>query len=102
MPIYEYACDQCKKINEVTAKISDPPPAACQYCGGSSLKKIISQTAFVLQGSGWYVTDYKNSAKPSANKSSEKKPEGTPEQNSGDSKSSEPSQSKDATGKNTG
>ena len=27
MPIYEYACKQCGKLNEVIQKVTDPAPA---------------------------------------------------------------------------
>ncbi|RMD57934.1 MAG: zinc ribbon domain-containing protein [Nitrospirae bacterium] len=57
MPIYEYECRSCKKRIEVFQKINDAPLTKCEFCGGE-LKKCISNTSFVLKGSGWYVTDY--------------------------------------------
>ncbi len=57
MPIYEYQCDECGKHCEVMQKFSDEPLHTCPECGGS-LHKLISQTSFVLKGTGWYVTDY--------------------------------------------
>ncbi len=57
MPIYEYECRQCSKHLEVTQKITDSPLTSCSSCGGE-LRKIITNTSFVLKGSGWYVTDY--------------------------------------------
>jgi predicted nucleic acid-binding Zn ribbon protein len=39
-------------------KITDPPIRKCEKCGQLKSKKMISQTSFVLKGSGWYVTDY--------------------------------------------
>lgn len=62
--IYEYKCQACEKVQEVWAKLSDPPPAACAFCGKGPLEKLISATAFALKGSGWYTTDYKQSGKP--------------------------------------
>lgn len=38
-------------------KITDKPLSECASCGGE-LKKLITNTSFVLKGSGWYVTDY--------------------------------------------
>ena len=38
-------------------RFSDEPLKNCPDCGGE-LKKLISQSSFVLKGSGWYVTDY--------------------------------------------
>ena len=39
-------------------KITDKPIRKCPECGARRAKKMISQTNFVLKGSGWYVTDY--------------------------------------------
>jgi putative FmdB family regulatory protein len=57
MPIYEYKCSRCGRINEIWQKLSDPPLDTCEVCGGS-VKKIISHNSFHLKGTGWYVTDY--------------------------------------------
>ena len=57
MPVYEYQCKQCKEEFEVMQKITDEPLSKCSSCGGE-LKKLITNTSFVLKGSGWYVTDY--------------------------------------------
>ena len=57
MPIYEYECTKCNKHFEIMQKISDNTLTSCRECGGE-LKKLITNTSFVLKGSGWYVTDY--------------------------------------------
>ena len=57
MPIYEYKCLECEEEFEVMQKISDDPLTECKSCGGE-LKKLITNTSFVLKGGGWYVTDY--------------------------------------------
>ncbi len=57
MPIYEYQCDQCGRVEEVFQKISEKPLTKCGRCSGK-LHKLISQSAFHLKGTGWYVTDY--------------------------------------------
>lgn len=72
MPIYEYKCEKCSEEHEVMQKMTEKPLTVCKKCGGM-LKKMISNTSFVLKGSGWYVTDYadknrKNSAKEGADK----------------------------------
>lgn len=82
MPVYEYECQQCQQVTEAMQKFSDAPLTQCPRCAGQ-LRKMISQSAFHLKGSGWYVTDYArkgdsasagNKDKPaeSSNKSSEK------------------------------
>lgn len=57
MPIYEYKCRDCGSHHEFIQKFSDAPKKKCPECGGR-LEKLISNTSFVLKGSGWYVTDY--------------------------------------------
>lgn len=57
MPIYEYECTQCGKIDEVIQKFSDKPLTKCKRCSGK-LHKLISHSSFHLKGTGWYVTDY--------------------------------------------
>jgi putative FmdB family regulatory protein len=64
MPLYEYQCTECGKIEEEIQKFSDPPLTSCKHCSGK-LNKLISQSSFHLKGTGWYVTDYTNSSKPS-------------------------------------
>lgn len=65
MPIYEYQCAACGRIREVWQKFSDPPYDTCPECGGA-MSKLISNCAFHLKGSGWYVTDYSGSRASSA------------------------------------
>jgi len=73
MPIYEYKCEKCGIEHEVMQKMTEKPLTICQSCGGR-LKKMISNTSFVLKGSGWYVTDYADkNRKGSPKEGSEKK-----------------------------
>ena len=83
MPIYEYECTNCGRIEEVLQKFSDKPVTKCQYCSGK-LNKLVSQSTFHLKGTGWYVTDY---AKKSG--SSAKPPQKTRESKSTQKKSSD-------------
>lgn len=59
MPIYEYECQKCGSHREVVQKITDPPLKKCvnNGCYGK-MRRLISNSSFVLKGSGWYVTDY--------------------------------------------
>lgn len=57
MPVYEYECQKCGDVLEVSQRISDDPLKDCPRCAGS-LKKIISATAFHLKGGGWYADGY--------------------------------------------
>lgn len=58
MPIYEYKCPDCGHVFDVMQKFSDDPVTVCPKCAGQQVKKLISATAFVLKGSGWYKDHY--------------------------------------------
>ncbi len=74
MPIYEYECEQCGRRYEVWQKITDDPLTTCEACKGK-LRKLISQSSFILKGSGWYVTDYARKEKKSEAKEASKSSE---------------------------
>lgn len=57
MPIYEYECTKCGRIEEALQKFSDRPLTHCRHCSGR-MHRLISHSTFHLKGSGWYVTDY--------------------------------------------
>lgn len=85
MPIYEYECLVCKKEHEVIQKHNDMPLTQCPDCGGH-MKKLISNSSFVLKGTGWYKTDYVSTDKKTESKTdkqdnnkAESKPEEKPE-----------------------
>jgi putative FmdB family regulatory protein len=67
MPIYEYECTRCGKVEEAFQRFSDKPLAKCRHCSGK-LHKLVSQSSFHLKGSGWYVTDYANKSKNTSTK----------------------------------
>ena len=71
MPVYEYECTECRRVEEALQKISDPPLQECPNCKGK-LKKLISHSTFHLKGSGWYVTDYGRAPNQSASSESGK------------------------------
>jgi len=58
MPVYEYESSSCGSRFEAVQKFSDPLLTVCRLCQGSPVRKVLSTPAFVLKGSGWYVTDY--------------------------------------------
>lgn len=69
MPIYEYRCDACGDQLETMHGINDDALKTCPACGEHQLKRLISNTSFVLKGSGWYQSDY--GTKPSGGPSSD-------------------------------
>ncbi|MDA8173850.1 MAG: hypothetical protein M0018_04570 [Nitrospiraceae bacterium] len=82
MPIYEYQCTACGQKTEALQKFSDAPLERCNACGGK-LKKLLSNTSFVLKGTGWYATDFARKDKPTG--ASPKKPSASKETTSGGS-----------------
>lgn len=73
MPIYEYQCTNCGYDFEIVQKITDRPLKKCEKCGGR-LQKLVSNSSFVLKGTGWYKTDYANKS-TKTDKKEEKSPE---------------------------
>ncbi|HEY7788357.1 MAG TPA: zinc ribbon domain-containing protein [Casimicrobiaceae bacterium] len=61
MPIYEYRCASCGHELESLQKLSDALLTVCPACHKPDLKKQVSAAGFQLKGSGWYVTDFRNS-----------------------------------------
>lgn len=62
MPIYEYGCEKCGGVFEEFQSMSAPPLTRCSLCGSKKVRKLVSNTSFILKGSGWYVTDYSRKA----------------------------------------
>ena len=63
MPVYEYECPSCKGRFEAIQRFSDPVLTECRLCSAAGIRKVLSAPAFVLKGSGWYVTDYPSEAR---------------------------------------
>ncbi len=67
MPIYEYHCDHCE-VFEFSQRITEDPLKKCPTCKGK-VRRLISNTSFMLKGSGWYATDYGRSRSSSTSES---------------------------------
>ncbi len=64
MPIYEYECQKCGDTFEAMQAISSKPlkkhdDNGCQ----GKVQRLVSASAFVLKGSGWYTSDYPSEAR---------------------------------------
>ncbi len=91
MPIYEYQCDSCEHKFEAMQRLSEDPLKDCPQCGKAELRKLISAAAFVLKGTGWYETDFKD----------KKKDKETGKDNESDGSKKDDAKSKDGDGKKT-
>jgi putative FmdB family regulatory protein len=62
MPIYEWACSNCRFITEVERHVAlrrDPPLHVCPVCEAKdSWERIISPTHFCLKGGNWANNGY--------------------------------------------
>jgi len=63
MPTYDYACKACGHEFEREQRITAPPIKTCPKCRKRQVQRLISPTAFVLKGGGWY-SDLYSSTKP--------------------------------------
>jgi putative FmdB family regulatory protein len=93
MPIYAYRCERCGHAKDVIQKFSDAPLTACPECGADAFRKQLTAPAFQLKGSGWYVTDFRDSgkkaAKPDAG-AADAKPDGAAPAEAAPGKAAEP------------
>ena len=105
MPTYEYRCRACGHEFEREQRITDDPVKTCPECRSRKVKKLISQTSFVLKGGGWYSDLYSSSGgkdeKADEGKSAEASSESsdTPKK---DDKSKQKSKDKSSGGKGKG
>ena len=74
MPIYEYQCDSCSRRKEILQRLNEKKRPRCDECG-RSMKRVISPSAFILKGSGWYVTDYPSESRKKGMESEKKRAE---------------------------
>src|SRR5262249_21861052 len=91
MPIYEYSCKKCGDF-EITQRMTDEPLKKCPTCG-AKVTKLISQSAFHLKGSGWYMTDYAKNGSSKGSGSGDSKTSSDTKETSATSSSSETSTS---------
>jgi putative FmdB family regulatory protein len=56
VPIYDYRCDHCGHAFSAVQSFSEDPIAKCPNCGKRP-RRLITSSAIVFKGSGWYKTD---------------------------------------------
>src|SRR3954470_8220025 len=62
MPTYEYKCDACGNAFEKFQSMSSAPIKKCPKCGKNKVRRLIGTGAgLIFKGSGFYITDYRDS-----------------------------------------
>jgi putative FmdB family regulatory protein len=64
MPTYVYRCKSCLKEFEELQRFADAPLVKCPSCKKKKLVRVIGRSGLVFKGSGFYLTDYKNTSTP--------------------------------------
>lgn len=59
MPTYDYKCEKCGAIVELSHGFDEKPRRTCPEsdCDGR-LRRVFSPPTIIFKGSGWHVTDY--------------------------------------------
>lgn len=65
MPVYEYECRNCGKRFDKMQPITAEPLTECIYCGEGPVRRIFHPVGVIFKGSGWYITDSRNSRQSS-------------------------------------
>ncbi len=77
MPVYEYECKNCGQRFEKIQPVTADPLSECMLCGQGPVRRVLHPVGVIFKGSGWYITDSRNSGKsvgPSAPKSEDSGP----------------------------
>lgn len=51
MPAYEYKCEACERVFEVSHSMNEDPVILCPECKSSAKRVITGGTGFILKGS---------------------------------------------------
>lgn len=102
MPTYQYRCTECDYEFEEFQAISDPPILVCPSCKSKTQRVITGGAGLIFKGSGFYITDYRNSkykadaakdgkgiTKPSKNQTSSESKTSSSKSSDGSSKSAD-------------
>lgn len=71
MPTYDYKCSDCGHHFEVFQSMKDEKLKKCPNCGKETLSRLIGTGGgLIFKGSGFYLTDYKNTTSQKSAKES--------------------------------
>ncbi len=85
MPTYQYRCSECGHEFEEMQTITADPITECPNCSGKVQRVISGGGGFLFKGTGFYITDYRDSKYKEASK--KEKDSALPESKSKDKKS---------------
>lgn len=96
MPTYHYRCSECGHSFDQFQKFSEDALTECPQCQGL-IKRVPQPVGIVFKGSGWYITDSRESKSGSgkSEKSSSKETNGASKSESSSSGSSDSGSSAD-------
>jgi len=73
VPTYEYECEKCSLRFELKKRFAENGSALCPRCGCKS-RLVFTPPPIIFKGSGFYITDSRNSYEhPSDKKDTDKK-----------------------------
>lgn len=58
--IHIFKCEACGQRDEYLIRKDSDVPTVCPQCGSARLVHVIGAANFVLKGTGWYETDFKD------------------------------------------
>lgn len=61
MPVYEYKCSKCEKIEDRLVSFSSVDDQICACSDSAPMQKIdtVNSINFALKGGGWYKSSYR-------------------------------------------
>jgi putative FmdB family regulatory protein len=98
LPIYEYLCEKCGHEFEREQRITEDPVKVCPECRAKKVRRLISRTAFVLKGGGWY-SDLYSSAKSGGDAGEKSEASGSAKSDAAEKPATDSSPKSDGAGK---
>lgn len=71
MPLYDYACTKCGRVHEIRHGFDEVHDRPCEACG-APVRRVFNPAPVLFKGSGFYVTDSRQSAGTKAGSKAEK------------------------------
>ena len=79
MPVYTYRCENCGHQFDKRQGFAEEPLKVCPSCRKHALQKVYFPTGVSFKGAGFYVTDKRKGASPTASNPAKSKENGAKE-----------------------